>query len=79
VFQIWPGQIVTCLHTNRPGHIWTTFYFLGKIQVLFAQYIEQHIINDEESRRTTAKSPTRDSYRELNSDFPVLQPAAKLL
>jgi hypothetical protein len=27
VVQIWPGQIVTCLHTNSPGHIWTTLYF----------------------------------------------------
>jgi hypothetical protein len=26
VVQIWPGQSVTCLHTNRPGHIWTTLY-----------------------------------------------------
>jgi hypothetical protein len=26
VVQIWPGQIVTCLHTNSPGHIWTTLY-----------------------------------------------------
>jgi hypothetical protein len=24
--QIWPGQTVTCLHTNHPGHIWTTLY-----------------------------------------------------
>jgi hypothetical protein len=24
VVQIWPGQTVTCLHTNSPGHIWTT-------------------------------------------------------
>jgi hypothetical protein len=24
VVQIWPGQTVTCLHTSRPGHIWTT-------------------------------------------------------
>jgi hypothetical protein len=28
VVQIWPGQTVTCLHTNRPGHIWTTVYML---------------------------------------------------
>jgi hypothetical protein len=28
VVQIWPGQTVTCLHTNRPGHIWTTLYFV---------------------------------------------------
>jgi hypothetical protein len=21
VVQIWPGQTVTCLHTNSPGHI----------------------------------------------------------
>jgi hypothetical protein len=28
VVQIWPGQTVTCLHTNSPGHIWTTLYFL---------------------------------------------------
>jgi hypothetical protein len=27
VVQIWPGQTVTCLHTNRPGHIWPTLYF----------------------------------------------------
>jgi hypothetical protein len=26
VVQIWSGQTVTCLHTNRPGHIWTTLY-----------------------------------------------------
>jgi hypothetical protein len=26
VVQIWPGQTVTCLHTNLPGHIWTTLY-----------------------------------------------------
>jgi hypothetical protein len=26
VAQIWPGQIVTCLHTNSPGHIWTILY-----------------------------------------------------
>jgi hypothetical protein len=24
--QIWPGQTVTCLHTNSPGHIWTALY-----------------------------------------------------
>ena len=26
VVQIWLGQTVTCLHTNSPGHIWTTLY-----------------------------------------------------
>jgi hypothetical protein len=26
VVQIWPGQIVTSLHTIIPGHIWTTLY-----------------------------------------------------
>jgi hypothetical protein len=25
VVQIWPVQTMTCLHTNSPGHIWTTF------------------------------------------------------
>jgi hypothetical protein len=29
VVQIWPGQTVTCLHTNSHGHIWTTLYFVG--------------------------------------------------
>jgi hypothetical protein len=29
VVQIWPGQTVTYLHTNRPGHIWTTLYFVS--------------------------------------------------
>ena len=28
VVQIWPGQTVTCLHTNSPGHIWTTLYYV---------------------------------------------------
>jgi hypothetical protein len=28
VVQIWPGQTVTCLHTNSPGHIWTTLYYM---------------------------------------------------
>ena len=27
VVQIWPGQSVTCLHTNSHGHIWTTLYY----------------------------------------------------
>ena len=27
VVQIWPGQTVTCLYTNSPGHIWTTLYY----------------------------------------------------
>jgi hypothetical protein len=26
VVQIWPEQIVTCLHTVSPGRIWTTLY-----------------------------------------------------
>ena len=26
VVQIWPGLIVYSLHTNDPGHIWTTLY-----------------------------------------------------
>jgi hypothetical protein len=26
VVQILPGQTLTCLQTNRPGHIWTTLY-----------------------------------------------------
>ena len=29
VVQIWPGQTVTCLRTNRPGHIWTTLYVVN--------------------------------------------------
>ena len=32
VVQIWPGQTVTCLHTNSPGHIWTTLYFVTRRQ-----------------------------------------------
>jgi hypothetical protein len=33
VVQIWPGQTVTCLHTNRPGHIWTTLYLSHTVNV----------------------------------------------
>jgi hypothetical protein len=36
VVQIWPGQTVTCLHTNSPGHIWTTLYFFPCNSVLDA-------------------------------------------
>ena len=36
VVQIWPGQTVTCLHTNSPGHIWTTLYLLdGRLKATF--------------------------------------------
>jgi hypothetical protein len=31
VVQIWPGQSVTCLHTNSPGHIWTTLYKISTV------------------------------------------------
>jgi hypothetical protein len=35
VVQIWPGQTVTCLHTNRPDHIWTTLYIYVYIYYFF--------------------------------------------
>jgi hypothetical protein len=35
VVQIWPGQTVTCLHTNRPGHIWTTLYYCTAISARY--------------------------------------------
>jgi hypothetical protein len=31
VVQMWPGQTVTCLHTNSPGHIWTTLYIQSNL------------------------------------------------
>jgi hypothetical protein len=34
VVQIWSGQTVTCLHTNRPGHLWTTFIYFPRQQLL---------------------------------------------
>ena len=43
VVQIWPGQTVTCLHTDRPGYIWTTLYSLpitrNKSVLFFANYL----------------------------------------
>jgi hypothetical protein len=33
VVQIWPGQTVTCLHTNRPGHIWTHLVSLTTLHI----------------------------------------------
>jgi hypothetical protein len=39
VVQIWPGQTVTCLHTNSPGHIWTTLYKQGKLQVIRDKFV----------------------------------------
>jgi hypothetical protein len=44
VVQIWPGQTVTCLHTNSPGHIWTTLYncylepLLSQSEILYTWY-----------------------------------------
>ena len=43
VVQIWPGQTVTCLHTNRPGHIWTTLYF---------QWLAPYTLIETEKKRT---------------------------
>jgi hypothetical protein len=34
VVQIWPGQTVTYLHTNRPGYIWTTLYHVYLFPIL---------------------------------------------
>jgi hypothetical protein len=35
VVQIWPGQTVTSLHTNSPGHVWTTLYSPETVFLLF--------------------------------------------
>jgi hypothetical protein len=35
VVQILPAQTVTCLHTNIPGHIWTTLYIVHKLMYFF--------------------------------------------
>jgi hypothetical protein len=43
VIQIWPGQTVTCLHTNSPGHIWTTLY-LEKYAVKILRIIRSAFI-----------------------------------
>jgi hypothetical protein len=40
VVKIWPGQTVTCLHTNSPGHIWTTLYKEMKFEEWLLHYIE---------------------------------------
>jgi hypothetical protein len=54
VVQIWPGQTVTCLHTNSPGHIWTTLYYnfqtlwlweLQPLLVVFVSAIESNVVN----------------------------------
>ena len=37
VVEIWPGQTVTCLHTDRPGHIWTTLYI-----PTYTEFIQAH-------------------------------------
>jgi len=29
--QIWPGLMSPDLHTNSPGHIWTTLLYIGGI------------------------------------------------
>ena len=51
VVQIWPGQTVTCLHANSPGHIWTTLYFglIEKVQTLRAVKLKQETEEEENS------------------------------
>ena len=50
VVQIWPGQTVTCLDTNRPGHIWTTLYVCNetirrcKVTVRKREFLQVRII-----------------------------------
>jgi hypothetical protein len=39
VVQIWPGQTVTCLHTNSPGHIWTTLYIEHTLSLLKKSFV----------------------------------------
>jgi hypothetical protein len=40
VVQIWQGQTVTCLHTNRPGHIWTTFYIYIYVYIYIYKVVQ---------------------------------------
>jgi hypothetical protein len=44
VVQIWPGQSVTYLHTNSPGHVWTILYtelirFMRRFGVICRQIV----------------------------------------
>jgi hypothetical protein len=40
VVQIWPGQTVTCLHTNSPSRMWTTLYkYKSFVCIRFFQHI----------------------------------------
>jgi hypothetical protein len=43
VVQIWPGQTVTCLHTNSPGHIWTTLYVCVYVCVYVCMYVCMYV------------------------------------
>jgi hypothetical protein len=49
VVQIWPGQTVTCLHINRPRHIWTTLYLYTD---LFIYFFINDLSNDYVSQTT---------------------------
>ena len=40
VVQIWPGQTVTCLHTNHPVHIWTTLWFFRYVSLLYTRWFK---------------------------------------
>jgi hypothetical protein len=35
VVQIWPGQTLTCFHTNSPGHSWPTLYIACLVSLAF--------------------------------------------
>jgi hypothetical protein len=44
VVQIWPAQTVTCLHTNSPGHIWTTLYLYSNITLEMLHFAYFHAV-----------------------------------
>jgi hypothetical protein len=69
VVQIWPGQTVTCLHTKRPGHIWTTLY-LRKCRIRTTK--KRYIIFIRQVDICTWNGLTRDYIRTAKSCGEIL-------
>ena len=77
VVQIWPGQTVTCLHTDRPGHIWTTLYSSVKCENIggFSQLlvITKNLKAVHRKLESSSSSSSSSSSRSSSSSSAWLQ------
>jgi hypothetical protein len=72
VVQIWPGQTVTCLHTNSPGHIWTTLYIRLTLLVMQRlQWLDTNL-NTKFHLKPSSSFGKRKTWDVCGHDLPIL-------